>query len=83
MAETYEYRVRDQGRKVVTGTLVGESEQLVIGRLREMGYVPLKVGARNSVMRREFNFRKKAKLKDLAVFSEFATMVNSGCPSYS
>jgi type IV pilus assembly protein PilC len=81
MAETYEYRVRDQGGKVVTGTLVGESEQLVIGRLREMGYVPLKVGARNSGMRREFNFRKKAKLKDLAVFSrQFATMVNSGLP---
>jgi type IV pilus assembly protein PilC len=36
---------------------------------------------RGTGMQREFNLRKKAKLKDLAVFSrQFATMVNSGLP---
>jgi type IV pilus assembly protein PilC len=81
MPDTYQYRVRDQAGKVVNGTLVAENEQLVIGRLREMGYVPLKIGKQNLGLKREFNFRSKAKLKDLAVFSrQFATMVNSGLP---
>jgi type IV pilus assembly protein PilC len=80
--DTYEYKVRDQSGKVVGGTLVADNEQLVVNRLREMGYVPLKVGVRGgAVMKREFNIRKKPKLKDLAVFSrQFATMVNSGLP---
>jgi type IV pilus assembly protein PilC len=81
MPETYQYRVRDGGGKIATGTLVGENEQLVINRLREMGYVPLKVGVQNAGMKREFNIRKKARLKDVAVFSrQFATLVNSGLP---
>ena len=82
MPDTYEYRVRDQSGKVVAGTLVADNEQLVLNRLREMGYTPLKVGVRGgSGMRREFNIRKKPKLKHLAVFSrQFATMVNSGLP---
>src|SRR2546428_5428225 len=81
MPETYEYRVRDQSGKVATGTLVAENEQLVINRLREMGYVPLKVGVQSAGMKREFNIRQKARLKDVAVFSrQFATLVNSGLP---
>jgi len=81
VAETYEYRVRDQSGKVVTGTLLAENEQLVINRLREMGYVPLKIGVQQSGMKREINIRSKPKLKDLAVFSrQFSTMVNSGLP---
>jgi type IV pilus assembly protein PilC len=81
MPETYEYRVRDQSGKVATGTLVAENEQLVLNRLREMGYVPLKVGVKTAGMKREFNIRKKARLKDLSVFSrQFATLVNSGLP---
>ena len=81
MAETYTYRVRDQRGKVATGTLVAENEQLVLNRLREMGYVPLKVGVLSVGMKREFNIRKKARLKDVAVFSrQLATLVNSGLP---
>src|SRR5438034_797707 len=46
-----------------------------------MGYVPLKIGVRQSGMKREINIRSKPKLKDLAVFSrQFSTMVNSGLP---
>ncbi len=82
MPDTYEYKVRDQSGKVVGGTLVADNEQLVVNRLREMGYVPLKIGVRGGAgMKREFNIRKKVKLKDLSVFSrQFATMVNSGLP---
>jgi type IV pilus assembly protein PilC len=80
--DTYEYKVRDQSGKVIGGTLVADNEQLVVNRLREMGYVPLKVGVRGGAgMKREFNIRQTPKLKDLAVFSrQFATMVNSGLP---
>ncbi|MGH2386193.1 MAG: type II secretion system F family protein, partial [Candidatus Limnocylindria bacterium] len=82
MPDTYEYKVRDQSGKVVGGTLVADNEQLVVNRLREMGYTPLKIGVQSSGgMKREISIRKKAKLKDLAVFSrQFSTMVNSGLP---
>ena len=81
VAETYEYRGRDQSGKVVTGTLLADNEQLVLNRLREMGYVPLKVQAKAAGMRRQIRLRSKPRLKDLSIFSrQFATMVNSGLP---
>src|SRR5438552_16097892 len=81
MAETYAYQVRDGAGKTVSGTIVADSQQLVLERLREMGYVPLKVAVKKTGMKREFSFRKTVKLKDLAVFSrQFATMVSSGLP---
>jgi type IV pilus assembly protein PilC len=80
--DTYEYKVRDRSGKVIGGTLVADNEQLVVNRLREMGYTPLKIGVQGGGgMKREINIRKKAKLKDLSVFSrQFSTMVNSGLP---
>ena len=81
MPEVYEYTGRDRTGQRVTGTLVGDSSALVTARLREMGYVPLKVAAQNRGMKREFNIRKRVPLKELAVFSrELATMVSSGVP---
>ncbi|HEX8100885.1 MAG TPA: type II secretion system F family protein [Actinomycetota bacterium] len=81
MPEVYEYAGRDAAGKHVTGTLVGDSPALVTARLREMGYVPLRVNAQNSGMRREINLRNRVPLKELAVFSrELATMVSSGVP---
>lgn len=82
MPETYTYTVRDLGGKVVTGTLTADSQQLLVSRLREMGYTPLKIGMQSSGgVKREIHLRRTPKLKDLAVFSrQFATMVNSGLP---
>jgi type IV pilus assembly protein PilC len=81
MPDTYEFRVQDLAGKVVTGTLVADSRDLVVSRLREMGYVPLRIGLHKPGMSREISFTRKVKLKDLAVFSrQFATMVNSGLP---
>jgi len=81
MPETYEYRVRDQGGKLVTGTLVADNEQLLLNRLREMGYTPLKVSQRRAGVKREINLFKRVKVRDLAIFSrQFSTMVNSGLP---
>jgi type IV pilus assembly protein PilC len=81
MSETYAYKVRDTGGKLVSGTLVADNQQLVVSRLREMGYIPLTVGLQKQGVKREFHFSNKVKLKDLSLFSrQFSTMVNSGLP---
>ena len=82
MAQTFQYKVRDRAGNMVTGTLVADSEMLVLQRLREMGYTPLEVGKEKKGLNLEINVRKaKVKLKDLSVFSrQFATMINSGLP---
>ncbi|TMK81731.1 MAG: type II secretion system F family protein, partial [Actinobacteria bacterium] len=78
---TYAYKVRDRGGKVVTGTLAGESQPLVLGRLREMGYTPISVEVQRQGVNRSITIKRKANLKDLAIFSrQFATMVSSGLP---
>jgi type IV pilus assembly protein PilC len=82
MAETYAYKVRDARGNLVTGTLVADSEALVLRRLREQGLTPVEVGREKKGLKLEINLRpKKIKLKELAVVSrQFATMVNSGLP---
>ena len=82
MPDTFDYKVRDRAGKTVTGSLVADSEMLVLQRLREMGYTPLEVGKHKAGLNVEINITKaKVKLKDLSVFSrQFATMINSGLP---
>jgi type IV pilus assembly protein PilC len=81
MPETYEYQVRDTNGRMVSGSLIADSQALVLDRLREMGMVPLQVKLKKASINREFTIRKTVKLKDLAIFSrQFATMVNAGLP---
>jgi type IV pilus assembly protein PilC len=83
VANTFTYRVRDQGGKLVNGTIVADNETLVLNRLREMGYVPVQVTEKKEkALSKEFSFRPgHVKLKDLSIYSrQFATMVNSGLP---
>ena len=82
-AATYEYKVRDRQGKLLEGSLEAESSQLVVSRLREMGYVPIAVDRKDdSGINKEIKLAGlggKPKLKDIAVFSrQFATMINSG-----
>lgn len=80
MPDTYTYKARDRGGKVLSGTLVADNEALVLQRLREQGYTPLEVGKQSRGLNIELT-AKKVKLKEVAVFSrQFATMVNSGLP---
>jgi type IV pilus assembly protein PilC len=80
MPETFEYQVRNNSGKMVSGTLVADNQELVIERLREMGLVPLKIKMQSN-LNRSINIRRTVKLKDVAIFSrEFATMVNAGLP---
>jgi type IV pilus assembly protein PilC len=83
MTTTYAYRVRDRVGQVVEGTLEADSRDLVVGKLREMGYTPVEVSERkNDGMRTEIKLpglSDRVQLKDVAVFSrQFATMINSG-----
>jgi type IV pilus assembly protein PilC len=82
MPRTYEYKVRDRAGNLVSGQLIGDSEGLVMTKLREMGMTPIEVKKANAGLKMEINLRPgRVKLKDLAVFSrQYATMVNSGLP---
>jgi type IV pilus assembly protein PilC len=83
LPSTYAYKVRDRQGSTVSGEMSAENQDLVLAKLRDMGYVPLEVKQKKGIsFKTEFRFRKgKVKLKQLAVFSrQFATMVNSGLP---
>lgn len=82
MPETFLYKARRPDGSEVSGELEGDSEQLVVARLREMSFVPLEVSKKSAGMKREITIgQPKAKLKDMAIFSrQFATMVNAGLP---
>jgi type IV pilus assembly protein PilC len=82
MPQTYDYKVRDRTGSMVTGQLAGDSETLVLQRLREMGMTPVEVKKAGTGMKMEINLRPgRVKLKQIAVFCrQFATMVNSGLP---
>ena len=48
MAQTYLYKVRDRGGKLVEGSLDGDSQALVVTKLKQMGYVPISVDQKSS-----------------------------------
>jgi type IV pilus assembly protein PilC len=81
MADTFQYKVRDRAGNVTSGSLIADSEALVLARLREQGFTPLDVKRqKKGIGSIEFG-GKKVKLKQVAIFSrQFATMVNSGLP---
>ncbi len=83
MAETYTYKVRDRAGKMVEGSLEADNAQLVVSKLRSMGYVPIEIQQTSGKsLSREIKipgFSDRVKLKDVAVFSrQFATMINAG-----
>jgi type IV pilus assembly protein PilC len=43
---TYAYKVRDRSGAILEGSLEADDEQLVVAKLREMGYVPVSIAAR-------------------------------------
>lgn len=81
--KTFEYKVRDQSGKTVSGTLDAPSQSTVAEKLRQMGYSPIAISEqRTSTLQKEISIPgmgPKVGLKDLAVFSrQFATMIDSG-----
>ncbi|MGA2037344.1 MAG: type II secretion system F family protein [Acidimicrobiales bacterium] len=83
MALTFDYKVRDHGGNLVQGQLDGDSLPLVVGKLREMGYLPIAVTQQTKVdIHREITipgFSNRVKLAETAVATrQLATMVESG-----
>src|SRR6186997_2750330 len=83
MPETFTYKVRDRAGKVVEGELDADNAQLVVSKLRSMGYVPIEIqqtsGKTLSKDIKIPGFSDRVKLKEVAVFSrQFATMINAG-----
>ena len=82
MPTMYGYKVRDREGKLLGGSLEAESEEAVIGRLRQLGYTPLSIEAEKGAglkTKLRLPGTGRVKLKDLAIFSrQFATMINSG-----
>ncbi len=83
MSQTFAYRVRDKGGKIVSGSLDADNSALVVTKLRDMGYIPLAVDRQKSVrMKAELHIPgmgSRIKLKETAVFSrQFATMIAAG-----
>lgn len=80
---TFAYKVRDTEGKLLEGTLEGDNQGLVANRLRQMGYTPIKIEAKNAgAMHKEIvipGLSNRVPLKDIAIFSrQFATLIGSG-----
>lgn len=78
---TYIYTVRDRAGKSISGSLEGDSTATVSAKLRQMGYIIIKLSEKTEGLNIQIggNRPKKVKSKHLTVFSrQFATMVNSG-----
>jgi type IV pilus assembly protein PilC len=83
MALTFDYKVRDRTGKLVEGQLEGDSMALVVGRLREMGYLPISVTPKGKVnLNAEIHIpglTDRVKLAEVAVATrQLATMIDSG-----
>ncbi len=83
MATTFDYKVRDKSGNMIQGQLDGDSLPVVVGRLREMGYLPVSVvPAPSAGLKTEIvipGFTDRIKPKEVAMFTrQFATMVDSG-----
>ncbi len=83
MALTFDYKVRDRTGNLVEGQLEGDSLALVVGKLREMGYMPVAVTPKSGVnVRKEIRIpglTNRVKLAETAVATrQLATMVDSG-----
>ena len=43
MPTSYAYKVRDRDGKMAAGSMEAESEEAVVGRLRQLGYAPISI----------------------------------------
>jgi len=77
---TFTYKARDNTGHIFTGTIDGDSREVVIDRLREMKYFIISVDKKSStLLSHEITLFQSVKIRDLAIFyRQFATMVSAG-----
>lgn len=82
MTTTFQYSVRDRAGKLVSGTLDGDNQAMVVQRLKSMGYAPISITEANAGLKKEIKIPGlggRVTIKDLAVMArQFATMISSG-----
>lgn len=80
---TFAYRIKDKTGAVVSGTLEGDSRQIVLDKLAQMGFV-LDLSEKKELFGSLKGIQlsqKRVKSKDMTIFSrQLATMINSGLP---
>ncbi|MCC6686868.1 MAG: type II secretion system F family protein [Fimbriimonadaceae bacterium] len=77
----YQYTAMDAGGKTVKSIIEAESQQALIGRLRDGGFHVLDVVEAKGPKAASLRSKGKMKPKSLVVFSrQFATMIDAGIP---
>jgi type IV pilus assembly protein PilC len=77
----FKYRVMNSDGQKTEGSYEADSKEEVIDFISGNGYYPLMVEEISESTNIEIKFKKKVKLKDLAVFCrQFYTMLNAGVP---
>ncbi len=78
---TYAFRAVDVAGAASNGELNADSKAQVTEQLRQRGLIVLDVSEKREQMKIESLFRKKVKMRPLAVFSrQYATLIASGMP---
>lgn len=84
---TFAYKALDKAGTEVAGTLDADSERLALGKLRDMGYLPLEVKeqkvAKGGVLDTFLGIftQKRVKGKDIVTFTrQISTLIDSGLP---
>ena len=72
MPETFQYKVKDKGGKLVEGSIEAETADLVVSKLRSMGYVPINITQQSGV-----NVNKELKLPGLSDRIKLKDIVDS------
>jgi len=82
---TFAYKALDKGGTEVAGTLDADNERLALGRLRDMGYLPLEVREEKVVKGGILDTflgifaGKKVKAKDIVTFTrQLSTLIDAG-----
>ncbi len=77
----YSYRARDGAGALVTGTLQGESPDMVALELRSQGYTPVSVNPHRGKKKLSLSVFSRVSEENLIVFSrQMATMIKAGIP---
>ncbi len=84
---TFAYKALDKAGTEVAGTLDADNERLALGRLRDMGYLPLEVreekAAKGGILDTFLGMfaGKRVKGKDIVTFTrQLSTLIDSGLP---
>ena len=83
MGNTFNYTVRDGTGREINGSLEADSDEVLAGKLRQIGYFVVSIEeVRASLASKEIHiFGVRVKNQDITMFTrQFATMINAGLP---